>query len=76
MFGFLKKKEPKKEWLDFKEMDKCNECSYLQEEYGFDGICPKCGSRDISRVVARWLISWKHDGLMCFRVNHKSEIRT
>ena len=47
------KKEPALYWGDFKEWDNCNECNHLQEFYRFT-ICPKCGSKDVKKAVARW----------------------
>lgn len=71
----FEKKEPKLYWGDFKEWDNCNECNHLQEFYHFT-ICPKCGSKDIKKTVARWQSYNDKGGLGMMRiVRVKSEIR-
>ena len=61
-------------WTDYKELDKCNGCGYLQTFYGFNGVCPECGSRNIRKVVGRWLTTKRCYGLHGEFIRHKSEV--
>lgn len=48
-----------KTWTAFKRRDYCKDCGKLQKIAAFsDGICPSCGSENVEKVVARWLISF------------------
>lgn len=71
------KKEPELYWGDFKEYECCKECNHLKDFNGeFDFICPKCGSKEEYKVVARWQSYHRNAGLGLMRVVRvKYEIR-
>lgn len=61
-FKMFWKKKDKSQWSDFKPLKHCNECGRLQLlEIGdfFNDNCPRCGSTDITKVIARWRYTFK-----------------
>jgi len=78
MFGWFKKKEPVPYWGSFADRMLCNECENLEcfVDDAFNGVCPKCGSKDIKKVVARWQFANELRGMASMeRVKLKYEIR-
>jgi anaerobic ribonucleoside-triphosphate reductase len=78
MFGWFKKKEPVPYWGSFQYRMLCNECENLEcfVDDAFNGVCPKCGSKDIKKVVARWQFANELRGMASMeRVKLKYEIR-
>ena len=75
MFGWFKAKEPVKKWGAFNVLDNCNDCEKLEELYEFDGCCPKCGSTNYQKVIARWEYYWIGSGALSRRVKIRYEIK-
>lgn len=78
MFELFKKKNPQRQWSDFKKLDYCNICNHLQcsTDLEFGDCCPKCGVEDFQKVIARWEYCWVNCGFMAKRINHRHEIKT
>ena len=74
MFGWFKN-ESKKEWGDYGYHWHCQDCDVLQEHSLSINVCPKCGSENVSRVIARFLTSIQPRGMMCERVTQDREIK-
>lgn len=71
----FKEREVAKQWSDFKKMDFCNACRHLEEDRKFGDCCPKCGSEDFKKVIARWEFHYVGGGLCHCRINGRYELR-
>ena len=77
MFGWFKKK-PVPYWGKFNNRMLCNKCGNLEcfADETFNGVCPKCESKDIKRVVARWqFVDEPSQVVSMERIKLKYEIR-
>jgi len=79
-----KEKEEDRFWTAFRKRDQCDECGNLEQgedpslvSLGFNGVCPECGSENISSVIGRWEISSFYIGMaMAYIITyHKSETK-